>query len=504
MELVIQVAQGQLRGSIENGLHIFKGVPYAAPIDGPNRFRAPQPRESWSGVRDATQIGLISRQAPLPAPFGSPLPDAGADCLNLNVWSPDVNASLPVFVWIHGGAFYGGSGVEAVYDGASFARNGVVCVTINYRLGAQGFLHLADHFPEFAESGNAGILDQIAALKWVQQNIAAFGGDPSRVTIGGESAGGMSVSSLMATSQAKGLFTQAIPQSGAGHNGISAKTATVIAGEVLRRLDVKPGDSAALAKVTDEKLFEVQLEVMLLMGGPEAEIFGEVATSMMPFQPTYGTQVLPQQPIDAIAAGSAAGIKVLTGATMQESLVFVVAMAEMFNEEMLEASVTQTFGSAEKGQAALELYRAHRPSALPFQITAAVETDRMFIVPARRLADAQLKHSPDVWMYRFDWASLLYDGAFGACHALELVFVFNNLHDSAATYMCGDHAPQSVAEAMHQAWVTFVKTGNPQHSGIPSWPRHNTDVRPTMQFNTTSTLGHNLNADEMALWDGVL
>jgi len=504
MELVIQVAQGQLRGSIENGLHIFKGVPYAAPIDGPNRFRAPQPRESWSGVRDATQIGLISRQAPLPAPFGSPLPDAGADCLNLNVWSPDVNASLPVFVWIHGGAFYGGSGVEAVYDGASFARNGVVCVTINYRLGAQGFLHLADHFPEFAESGNAGILDQIAALKWVQQNIAAFGGDPSRVTIGGESAGGMSVSSLMATSQAKGLFTQAIPQSGAGHNGISAKTATVIAGEVLRRLDVKPGDSAALAKVTDEKLFEVQLEVMLLMGGPEAEIFGEVATSMMPFQPTYGTQVLPQKPIDAIAAGSAVGIKVLTGATMQESLVFVVAMAEMFNEEMLEASVTQTFGSAEKGQAALELYRAHRPSALPFQITAAVETDRMFIVPARRLADAQLKHSPDVWMYRFDWASLLYDGAFGACHALELVFVFNNLHDSAATYMCGDHAPQSVAEAMHQAWVTFVKTGNPQHSGIPSWPRHNTDVRPTMQFNTTSTLGHNLNADEMALWDGVL
>ena len=128
----------------------------------------------------------------------------------------------------------------------------------------------------------------------------------------------------------------------------------------------------------------------------------------------------------------------------------------------------------------------------------------MFIVPARRLADAQLKHSPDVWMYRFDWASPLYDGAFGACHALELVFVFNNLHDSAAAYLCGDNAPQGVADAMHQAWVAFVKTGTPQHAGIPSWPRHNTDDRPTMQFNTTSTLGHNLNADEMALWDGVL
>ena len=504
MNTQVNISTGALRGSIENGLHIFKGVPYAAPIDGTNRFRAPQPRESWSGVRDATQIGLISRQAPMPPPFGSPLPDAGADCLNLNVWSPDVNASLPVFVWIHGGAFYGGSGVEAVYDGGSFARNGVVCVTINYRLGAQGFLHLADHFPEFAESGNAGILDQIAALKWVQQNIAAFGGDPSRVTIGGESAGGMSVSSLMAAPQAKGLFTQAIPQSGAGHNGISAKTATVIASEVLRRLDVKSGDSAALAEVSDERLFEVQLEVLELAMMPNSELFQGEAPSIMAFQPTYGTAVLPVQPIEAIENGSAVGIKVLTGATMQEFLVFAVAMAGMVSEDMLAAQLTATFGSAEKGQAALELYRAHRPSALPFQITAAVETDRMFIVPARRLADAQLKHSPDVWMYRFDWASLLYDGAFGACHALELVFVFNNLHDSAATYMCGDNAPQSVAEAMHQAWVTFVKTGTPQHAGIPSWPRHNTDDRPTMQFNTTSTLGHNLNADEMALWDGVL
>jgi para-nitrobenzyl esterase len=191
-------------------------------------------------------------------------------------------------------------------------------VTINYRLGAQGFLHLADHFPEFAESGNAGLLDQIAALKWVQQNIAAFGGDPTRVTIAGESAGGMSVSSLMATSLAKGLFAQAIPQSGSGHNGISAKTATVIAGEVLRRLDVKPGDSAALAKVSDERLFEVQLELMALAFEEDSDVLGEAAVSTMPFQPTYDTAILPKRPIELIEAGSAAGIKVLTGTTMQE------------------------------------------------------------------------------------------------------------------------------------------------------------------------------------------
>ena len=504
METIVKVAQGDVRGSVEGDLSVFRGVPYAAPIDGVNRFRAPQPRESWSGVRDATSIGLISRQAPLPPPFGTPLPDAGADCLNLNIWTPDTAGSLPVFVWIHGGAFYGGSGVEAVYDGASFARNGVVCVTINYRLGAQGFLHLADHFPELAESGNAGLLDQIAALKWVQANIASFGGDPTRVTIGGESAGGMSVSSLMAAPQAKGLFAQAIPQSGAGHNGISAKTASGIAGEVLRRLDVKPGDSVALANVSDERLFEVQIEVMTLAQTRDPELFGEAAGSTMPFQPTYGTAVLPWQPIDSIAAGSAAGIKVLTGTTMQESLVFVVAMADMFGEEMLDALMMATFGSAEKGRNALEQYRASRPDALPYQVTAAVETDRMFTVPARRLADAQSKHCDDVWMYRFDWATPIYDGALGACHALELVFVFNNLADPAAAYMCGDNAPQNVADAMHQAWVAFVKTGDPQHAGIPAWPRHNVSDRPTMQFNVASKLGNNLCAAELALWDGVL
>jgi para-nitrobenzyl esterase len=213
---------------------------------------------------------------------------------------------------------------------------------------------------------------------------------------------------------------------------------------------------------------------------------------------------LPKRPIELIEAGSAAGIKVLTGTTMQESLVFMIAMSPMFSEEMLEAMVTATFGSAEKGRAAVDKYRANRPGALPLQISAAVETDRMFIVPCRRLADAQLKHSADVWTYRFDWATPVYDGALGACHALELVFVFNNLSNPAAAYLSGDNAPQDVADAMHQAWVAFVKTGDPQHAGIPKWTRHNTDDRPMMQFNTTSTLGHNLCADEIALWDGVL
>ena len=176
MDSLVTIASGRVRGAVDDGVHTFRNIPYAAPVGGANRFRPPQPVVAWDDVRDATADGLIQPQPPMPPPFGGPLPPAGDDSLNLNVWTPDPAASgLPVLVWVHGGAFVSGSGIEPVYDGTAFARNGVVCVTINYRLGAQGFLHLADHFPELAESGTLGSQDQVAALRWVRDNIAAFG-----------------------------------------------------------------------------------------------------------------------------------------------------------------------------------------------------------------------------------------------------------------------------------------------------------------------------------------
>ncbi|MEY4361805.1 MAG: Carboxylesterase [Actinomycetota bacterium] len=506
MSATVQISSGQLRGGHENGVHVFRGIPYAAPVSGANRFRPPQPVEPWSGVRDASVNGQISLQVELPPPFGQPLPPAGPDCLNLNVWTPDPSASgLPVFVWIHGGAFYGGSGIEHVYDGASFARNGVVCVTINYRLGAQGFLHLADHFPQFADSGNCGLLDQIEALRWVKKNISAFGGDPNRVTIAGESAGGMSVTTILATPSAKGLFQQAIPQSGAGHNGISAPTASRIAGVVLSRLGVAPGDIDALNAVSDEKLLEVQVALIAEAGSTrDPEIFGEAAPSTMPFQPVYGTFVLPQQPISAVAAGSAADVSMLIGTTKDESVVFVVAMAELFNEGMVKGLLQATFGDAEKGEAAFRLYQSNRPGALPFQITGAVESDRMFIVPALRLAEAQTKYNKNVWMYRFDWGTPIYDGMLGACHALELAFVFNNLKDPRASYLVGPDGPQQLADNVHSAWVNFTKNGSPEHSGIPTWPRFDSQRRPTMLFDMECKVVDRPNEEEVSLWAGIL
>lgn len=506
MGAIVTTKSGRIEGGSENGVHVFRGIPYAAPTGGANRFKAPQPVSPWDGVRDGTKNGLISHQPPLPPPFGQPLPPAGDDCLNLTVWTPDPGAAkLPVFVWIHGGAFFGGSSIEPVYNGSSFARNGVVCVTINYRLGAQGFWNLSEHFPEFPDSGNLGLLDQIAALQWVHDNIASFGGDPSRVTIGGESAGGMSVGSLLAAPKVKGLFSQAIPQSGAGHNGISAPTTAKIAKNLLDRVGVKPGDSTALANLDPLVLLAAQVEMTTeIQTLRDPNVFGEAAVASMALQPTYFTDVLPQRPIDAITAGSAAGIPVLVGSTLEESLVFVVAMAEMFSDELVSGMATATFGDAQKATNALKMYRGNRPDAPPHVISAAFDTDRMFTIPAIRLAEAQLAHTKNVWSYRFDWRTPLLGGALGACHALELAFVFNTIGDPNAAFLAGPDAPQTLADAVHKSWVSFIANGDPNHSGVPAWDRYDTARRTTLLFDTACSVASNPRSEELALWAGII
>ena len=507
MSHTVTVSTGMLSGVQVNGVHAFKGIPYAAPPVGAHRWQPPQPAASWDGVRDASVDGLISWQPLMPPPFGGDnLPPAGDDCLNLSVWTPDLTATgLPVLVWIHGGAFVSGSSIEPTYDGSSFARRGVVCVSINYRLGAQGFLHLADHFPELAHSGNLGILDQVAALQWVQQNIAAFGGDPGRVTVAGESAGGMSVGTLLALESTSGLFQRAILQSGAGHNGISAPTASTIAGHLLDLVGVAPGDLDGLHRVTPEQLLEAQNALTLELQMTRNPIkFGEAAASAMAFQPTFGTAVLPQRPIEAIAAGSAANVAVLTGTTMEECLVFVVAMKDMFSDELVEMTMASVFGGPIAGAAALDQYRSARATAAPHEIVAAAQTDSMFRVPAVRLADAQLAHNPNVWMYRFDWQTPVFDGAFGACHALELAFVFNTLDSELAATFMGPDAPQPLADAMHAAWTNFITHGDPGHNDLPEWPRYTATDRSTLLFNESCSVATNPCADELALWDGII
>ena len=506
---IVRTAYGLVRGTIQGDAHAFLGIPYAAPPTGRRRYRAPEPPQPWEGERDATAYGPVCLQVPMPGvfgEFGSPPNAPGDDCLNLNVWTPDAAASgLPVLVWIHGGAFYAGSGIDAVYNGANFARDGVVCVTLNYRLGIQGFGHFAEFFPELAESGNAGILDQIAALEWVRDNIVSFGGDPANVTIAGESAGGMSVGTLLATPRAKGLFRRAVLESGAGHNGLGAATATLIASHVLQELGVAAGDLDSLLAHSPEEVLAVQAKLNDELGATrDPARFGEASASAMAFQPTYGTDVVPQRPIDAIAGGVASGVDVLVGTTLEETLVFIVDLRDIFNEELVEATLDTVMNdSGRSGKDVLAVYRSNRPGAEPHELAAAVETDRMFRLPAIRLADAQSAHTPNVWMYQFAWPSTAAGGSFGACHFLEVPFVFDQIDNDQARGIAGD-PPQALADTVHAAWVAFAKSGDPHHPGLPEWPRWTAAERPTMRFDLRSTLVLDPAAAERVLWDGVV
>lgn len=510
MATTVTIGSGTLQGADEEGVHAFKGIPYAAPPVGPRRHRPPQPPQPWDGTRNATDYGLVALQQSMPGIFGqlgTPQSPAGDDCLNLNVWTPDPgSAGLPVLVWIHGGAFYAGAGVDDVYNGAAFARDGVVCVTLNYRLGVQGYMHLGEHFSELAESGNLGMLDQIAALEWVQQNIAAFGGDPSRVTIAGESAGGMSVGTLLAMPAARGLFQQAIPQSGAASNGISAPTASMIAGHMLDMLGVSPGDLGALDAVPSQLLLQTQQKLGdELTETRDPARFGEAAASAMAFQPTYGTEALPEIPLQAIAKGSASDIPVLIGTTMEEALIFLVDLKEMFNDELVRATMDGVFGMAGKdGAAALATYRSAYPSAEQHELVAAIETHRMFTVPAIRMADAQVAHNPNLWMYRFDWRTPAAGGAWGSHHFLEVPFTFHRLDNPQAMGFVGDDPPTALADATHAAWVSFIKDGDPNNAALPEWHRYNPTDRPTMLLDVEPSLVTRPDDELIALWEDVV
>ena len=510
MAAEVTITSGRLAGADDRSAHAYKGIPYAAPPVGDLRFRPPVASASWDGVRDASAFGPVSLQQAMPGIFGelgTPPNPSGDDCLRLNVWTPDPGAGgMPVLVWIHGGAFYGGSGIDDVYNGAAFARDGVVCVTINYRLGVQGFWNLASHFPALAQSGNIGMLDQIAALRWVQENISAFGGDPSKVTIAGESAGGMSCSTLMAMPAAKGLFRAAIPQSGAAHNGLSADTTSLIGSYVLDAVGVKPGDTAALAAVDNDPLLAAQIAISDDLSTTRDPVkYREAAAVPMAFQPVYFTEELPQRPIDAIAAGAASDVSVMIGSTKEEALIFVVDLKEMFSDELVQASANAVFGMAGKdGDAALQVYGDNRPGAAPHELAAAVETDRMFTVPAIRMADAQAAHNSDLWLYRFDWDNPERDGEWGAHHFIEVPFAFDQTDNDMGRGFVGSNPPADLIAATHQAWVRFATDGNPNHSGLPDWPRWDPSNRPTMLFDDECRVVNSPAASEISLWDGVI
>jgi para-nitrobenzyl esterase len=484
--------QGTVAGLQSNGVHVFKGIPYAAPPFGPRRLRPPEPAPAWDGVRDCTQFGPTAPKNPYPVPFDSLLPEPaipGEDCLNLNIWTPELGpAGLPVLVWIHGGAFLNGSGAVPQYDGTAFARDGVVCVTINYRLGADGFLFLDDGV------ANTGMLDQVAALQWVQDNIAAFGGDPARVTIAGESAGAMSVTTLLSMPRAAGLFRGVIAQSGAGQHVLTPGTAARVGGYLAEQLGV-PATREAIAAVPIQQLLDAQGELSRAAQTPppDAARWGEITANLMVFEPVVDGEVLPAVPLDAIRAGAGRDVSVMIGTNSDEERLFMVPTGVL---GFIDDNILKLAADADGlGENALPTYRANRPGASAGDIFAVLMGDWFFRIPAIRVAEA--RPDSETWMYQFAWPTPLLDGSLGACHALEIPFVFDALGTDGSELLVGPEPPRQLADAMHGAWVSFVTSGD------PGWDHYTAEERVTMVFNGDSGVVKDPQGEERRLWEGL-
>ena len=500
MAAIIQTEAGRVHGSSEHGLSVYRGIPYAAPPVGELRFRVARAHPGWDDVLDCESFGAIAPQVPneaLDALLGGAPQEQSEDCLFLNIWTPGTDdAARPVMVWIHGGAFTIGSGSDGLYDGAMLAERGdVVVVTINYRLGALGFLHL----PALEES-NFGMRDQVAALRWVRDNIAGFGGDPANITIFGESAGGMSVASLMGSSEATGLFHKAIPQSGAGHHGMEDGQAIANGRKFCELLGVDPDDAAGLmsASVADILAAQGQLELQMFTAMEEGE------QPEMPFRPIIDGEFLTEMPVDAVRAGQAAGVSALIGCLDEENKLFTAMLPQdPPNEEDVVGMLEGMHGA---GRKLFDIYRAAREqrgeSTTPYEIHTAAGGDSMFRVPAQRLLDAQAQHSDQTWCYLFDWKSPMLDGALGSCHALDIPFVFGS-HKIASAFAGEGVAANGLAELTMDTWLAFARTGDPSTDNLP-WPKWDPQTRRTVVLGESARIEDDFRGEEVSAWEGVL
>lgn len=481
MTTIVTTTLGPVQGQVKDDILMFAGIPYAAPPTGERRFMAAQPHAGWSQVRPATRFGRAAPQVATGGMTNSVPVPWDEDCLFLNISTPAADdRKRPVFFWIHGGAYRTGQGAVPWYNGAQFAQNGdIVTVSINYRLGALGFTDLSRFGADYATSGINGILDQIMALEWVRDNIAQFGGDPERITIGGESAGGFSVCTLLGSPRAQGLFQQAIPQSGGAHHTLTVAQGKLVADALLDKLQAQ--NMQALLAVPAEDILSAQAAVDEALRGK----LGSVSA----FYPVEGSSVLPVSPLTAIRDGMAASVAVLTGTNKDEATLFLQGKVDA---EKLAKEATNYGG----GQALIDCYQGLYPEASTTALSVALSTDYTFRVPALRLAEARAAHKANTWMYLFSWESRT--GGLKATHALEIPFVFNNLNKPGVSVFLGKgEVPQALAEVMHAAWIGFIQSGN------PGWPAYDLVTRKTMVFDTESALIEDPDAGKHQVWQDI-
>ncbi|MFI5398070.1 MAG: carboxylesterase/lipase family protein [Candidatus Binatia bacterium] len=483
---------GRVAGRVEaDGLKSFLGIPYAQPPVGTLRFEKPEPRQPWQGIYPALAFGPV-----FPQIFDEFEPSSlyfqDEDCLSLNVWTPAVDtARRPVMVFIHGGGYLWGSNADPLYDCGNLVRRGnVVAVNINYRMGALGYLDLsAVGGDAYIDSGNLAVLDQVAALQWVRDNVANFGGDPANVTVFGESAGAGSVSTLLTVKEAKGLFHRAIPESGALRITRSKEHALTVTRRFLELAGV--ADVNGLKALSQADILKAQEKLIKEAGIACDRLFG----------PVRDGRIVPEDPLKAIAEGCARDVDLLTGTTEDETRYWIKyepLLPYIPASIILSLTPDTKIWDTEMRDRIINHYKARMPEAKSGDVGLAIGTDFFFRMPQIHLAEAQTNFA-NTWVYLFTWDSPVKNGLYGSRHALELRFVMNNPDDDVGT-----HPPLNLIDAMQDSWIAFAKTGDPNHSGLPHWPEYDTDRRGTMIFDAECKVVDDPGKTDRLFWEATL
>jgi len=483
-----ETAFGRVRGTDVDGVKTFKGIPYGASTAGANRFMPPADPARWSGVRDALEYGA---SAPQRDPGATPaagsglsvasagLPPESEDCLVLNVWTPGLDAAKrPVMLWCHGGGFASGSGSSPVTDGAHLARRGdVVVVSINHRLNVLGFTYLGDLVgSDVAQSGDAGMLDIVHALRWVRANISRFGGDPGRVTVFGQSGGGRKVATLLAMPSAKSLFHRAVIESGATIKLVEREQAARVARELATRLEIPKPSLRDLQAVPIDRMMRAYFATVRDMN---------VDQMTMGFSPTVDGTAVPRHPFHPTASEVSADVPLLIGSTRTELTLQTDAAAFSLDDVALRGRVRELVGAATDG--IIEIYRKANPSAKPSELYFLIASDHRYGAPAMKIAErrAALGKGP-VHLYYFRWETPLDGGRLKSPHTIEIPFVFDNVEASRLT--AGATGAQALADKVSDAWLAFARSGDPNTPKLPQWPAFDAAQRATMMFDNASVV----------------
>lgn len=486
LPVTVRTRQGVLRGEQLVGANVYRGVPFATPPVGPLRFRRPEPVRPWSGERDATQFGAAAMQPGVAKlPSGEPAVRTSEDCLYLNVWEPQTKGPHPVYVWIHGGGFTAGWPFGAMFDGTELARAGIVCVTVAYRLGVFGFLDLEPVLgASYAGSANNALRDLMMALTWIKENVEEFGGDPERVTIGGESAGAKLTDILLGTPAAKELFHQGISESGGAERVWPRETSVGITeGFAKMWRDQSGGPAEALATADAEKIMAAQ------------DQFVKEWPQHFPLRVEIDGELLPVRPVETIAAGSGAGKRLLIGTNREESAAFLGPHPEHDPEatdlgNLPLARFDEVFAKYPK------IYPEMSEEMRRIRAATAEE----YWVPSVRVAEAEVKSGGAVWMYRLDFAETSGRLKGYAFHSLDTKLVW----DRPTPWVGNAGAEAIVSSEMFDAWKAFIHGETPAAAGVPEWPEYTEARRATMIFDTRNRVETLPQEAELRLWDGAL